>query len=136
MSAATQSNRPSKPCGHQTWYAKNSARLTITPTTAAVMAVNGAVKFTLPWVDSTSGQPARMKMNEGRKVNQVTSVAAKAPARNNVSGPNAALAWPPTNPTKATTMMSGPGVVSPNARPSIICAAVNQPNCSTAPWYT
>ena len=33
------------------------------------------------------------------------------------------LVQPPTKPTKATTMISGPGVVSPSARPSIICAA-------------
>jgi len=46
------------------------------------------------------------------------------------------LLHPPTNPTNATTMMSGPGVVSPSANPSIICEAVSQWNCSTAPWYT
>ena len=31
-------------------------------------------------------------------------------------------------------MISGPGVVSPSARPSIICTAVSQPQVSTAPW--
>ena len=68
----------------------------MTPTTAAVMAVSGAVKFTLPWVDSTSGPPAKMKMNDGKNVNHVTSVAASAPARNTASGPSRALVWPPT----------------------------------------
>ena len=37
-------------------------------------------------------------------------------------GPAAPCVQPPTKPTNATTMMSGPGVVSPSARPSIICA--------------
>src|SRR5438552_318347 len=32
----------------------------------------------------------------------------------------------PMKPTKATTRMSGPGVVSPTASPSIICGAVSQ----------
>jgi hypothetical protein len=32
-----------------------------------------------------------MKMKDGRKVNQVTSVAATAPARNRLSGPNKCL---------------------------------------------
>ena len=39
-------------------------------------------------------------------------------------------------PTKATTMISGPGVVSPRARPSSIWLAESQLNCSTAPWAT
>ncbi len=71
MAAITQiaadkaSMRPPKPCGQSTWYAKNSARLRITPTTAAVIADSGAVKPSLPCVASTSGPPARMKMNEG-----------------------------------------------------------------------
>src|SRR6185295_16898780 len=30
----------------------------------------------------------------------------------------------------------GPGVVSPRARPSIICAALSHWCCSTAPWNT
>jgi hypothetical protein len=35
------------------------------------------------------------------------------------------LVHAPTKPTKDTTMISGPGVVSPKARPSIICVAVS-----------
>ena len=45
----------------------------------------------------------------------------RAPAKS-ASGPSTCLIQPPTNPTNATTMISGPGVVSPSARPSIICA--------------
>src|SRR3569623_561212 len=50
----------------------------MTPTTAAVIAVSGAVKVRAPWVDSTSGPPARMSANEGRKVKQDTTAAAPA----------------------------------------------------------
>lgn len=58
------------------------------PTTAAVIPVSGAVNFSSLWVDSTSGPPARMNRNEGRKVNQVTRPAATAPARNAWWAPN------------------------------------------------
>ena len=58
----------------------------MTPTTAAVMAVSGAVNFRLPCVVSTSGPRSRMKMNEGRKVNQVTRLAATAPAMKSFGG--------------------------------------------------
>ena len=77
-----------------------------------------------------------MNRNEGRKVNHVTTVAASAPARKRCSGPNSCFVQPPTKPTKATTMIKGPGVVSPSASPSIICGGVSQPKVSTAPWYT
>jgi hypothetical protein len=103
--------------------AKNSARFRITPTTAAVMADSGAVKPSLPCVASTSGPPARMKTKLGRKVKKVTTAGRQRRARNSASGPSTCLVQPPTKPTKATTMISGPGVVSPSARPSIICVA-------------
>ncbi|MNN82612.1 hypothetical protein D3C81_1995620 [compost metagenome] len=60
----------------------------ITPTTAAVMPVSGAVNLSSLWVDSTNGPPARMKRKDGRKVNQVTRAAANAPARKAWSAPN------------------------------------------------
>ena len=134
ISAESQSKRPAKPCGHSTWYAKNTARFRITPTTAAVMAVSGAVNLSWPCVDSMTGPPARMKMKDGRKVKKVTTQAATVPARKRASAPKSCWVQPPTKPTKATTMISGPGVVSPRARPSIICAAVSHWCCSTAPW--
>jgi len=65
-----------------------------------------------------------MNRKLGRKVKNVTTEAATAPDRKSASGPKTSLVQPPTKPTKATTMMSGPGVVSPSARPSIICVAV------------
>ena len=52
------------------------------------------------------------------------------------SGPHTACSQPPTKPTKATTMISGPGVVSPRTRPSIICALLSHWWCSTAPCTT
>src|SRR5205814_4429480 len=95
-----------------------------------------AVNFICPCVDSTSGPPARMNRNDGRNVNQVATLAASAPARHRCSGPNNCFAQPPTKPTNATTMIRGPGVVSPSARPSIICGGVSQPKVSTAPCTT
>ena len=98
----------------------------MTPTTAAEMAVSGAVMRTSPRVDSTSGPPARMKMKDGRKVNRVATAAPATPASSRADAPNRAPLQAPTKPTKATIMISGPGVVSPSARPSIICGAVSQ----------
>src|SRR5438132_4238992 len=113
MTAAGISNVPPNPPGHSTWYPKNSARLTMTPTTAAVIAVSGAVNDSSPCVDSINGPPARMNRNDGRNVKNVTMAAAKAPDQNNES-PTTRRVQPPTKPTKATTMISGPGVVSPS----------------------
>ena len=115
------------PPARNTCPPKNTARLAITPTTAAEIAVSGAVMRTLPRVDSTSGPPARMKTKDGRKVNRVATAAPAAPAANCAPGPNSAWVQPPTKPTKATIMISGPGVVSPSARPSIIWPALSQP---------
>jgi len=89
------------------------------------MPVSGAVNFRLPWVVSMNGPPSRMKKNDGRKVKKVTTLAATAPARNSDSLPKIALVHPPTKPTNETTMISGPGVVSPSASPSIIWVAVS-----------
>ena len=56
------------------------------------------------------------------------------PASGSQSAPNNCVVQPPTKPTNATTMINGPGVVSPSARPSIIWPGVTQPNVSTAAW--
>src|SRR5712671_2775335 len=77
MIAESHSKAPAKPLGQSTCQAKNSARFTITPTTAAVMPVSGALNFRLPCVVSTKGAPMKMKMNEGRNVKYV---AVSAPA--------------------------------------------------------
>src|ERR1022692_912218 len=99
---------------------------------AAVTPVSGAVNRTCPCVDSMNGPPARINTKLGRKVNQVTVAAAKAPARNRWV-PRRWPDQPPTKPTNATTMINGPGVDSPNASPSIICTGVNHANVCTAP---
>ena len=66
----------------------------MTPTTAAVMPVSGAVNLRLPCVDSINGPPSRMKKNDGRKVKKVTTVAAAAPDSEQRVGAEAA-AWRP-----------------------------------------
>lgn len=53
----------------------------MTPTTAAVIAVRGAVNLISLCVDSIIGAPAKIKTNENRKVNQVTITAPSAPAK-------------------------------------------------------
>ena len=54
-------------------------------------AVNGAVNPTLLWVVSINGPPARIKINEGKKVNHVTRHAAAMPPSSTSSTPNTAL---------------------------------------------
>src|SRR5688572_9743161 len=119
IKADIQSTAAATPAGQNTWTAKYTARLSITPTTAAVIAVSGPVNNRLPRVASTSGAPAKMNMNDGRNVKNVTTNAPATPAS---AGDPAIAAWvqPPTKPTKVTTMIRGPGVVSPSASPSII----------------
>ena len=106
----------------------------MTPTTAAVIPVSGAVNRNWPCVVSISGPPARMNRKLGRNVKYVATHAPAMPASASESGPNSAFVQPPTKPTNATTMMSGPGVVSPSASPSIICVGVSHEYASTAPW--
>ena len=114
------------PSGQKICIAKNAAKLTITPTTAAVIAVKGAVNFKLFWVDSINGAPIKININDGKKVKNVTKIAAIVADNKALSTPKNGCVQPPTNPTNVTTMISGPGVVSPNAKPSIICAVVSQ----------
>ena len=61
----------------------------MTPTTAAVIALSGAVNFRSLCVVSMNGAPGHDCTKEGREENQVTTMAATAPARNWLSGPNA-----------------------------------------------
>lgn len=67
-----------------------------------------------------TGEDEQERRQEGEPGDEL---AATAPARNGCSAPNIGCTYPPTKPTKATTMISGPGVVSPKARPSIIWVA-------------
>ena len=69
-----------KPSGHNRCCAKKTAKLTMTPTTAAVIAVSGAVNLRLFLVDSIKGAPINIKINEGKKVKNVTIQAAVMPA--------------------------------------------------------
>src|SRR5664279_1631056 len=64
--------------GQKVCQAKKVARFRITPTTAAVMAVSGAVNLSSPRVASTMGPPERMNRKDGRKVKKVATA---APAR-------------------------------------------------------
>lgn len=73
------------PFGQKICTAKNKAKLTMTPTTAAVMAINGAVSFTLSCVDSINGAPKNIKTNEGKNVKKVTTHAAKIAENNALS---------------------------------------------------
>ena len=68
----------------------------MTPTTAAVMAVSGAVNFNWPWVVSMKGPPSRMNRKDGKKVKKVTMQAATAAASGSASGPSTAFVQPPT----------------------------------------
>ena len=118
--------RPAHPCGQNTCQAKNTARFTITPTTAAVMPVSGAVK-SQPAVRRFDQRTAGENEQEARQKGEERRDAWRAatPASASDSGPKSCRVQPPTKPTNATTMISGPGVVSPSARPSIICAGVS-----------
>ena len=109
----------------------------MTPTTAAVMPVSGAVNRELA-VRRLDQRPAGEDEQERRQEREERrdACARRRPPATSASGPNSACVHAPTKPTNATTMISGPGVVSPSARPSIICAGVSQPYVSTAPWYT
>lgn len=97
-----------------------------TAVTASVMPVRGAVNFKFPCVDSMKAPPSKMKRKKGRNVKNVTTLAPTAPDRSIASVPKMALVQPLTKPTNDTTMMSDLGVVSPSAKPSIICVALSQ----------
>ena len=83
-------------------------------------------KFEIAVSRFDEGTAEQNEQKDGRNVKNVTTMDAATAEANIASGPNTALVQPPTKPTKETTMMSGPGVVSPSARPSIICSPVNQ----------
>lgn len=127
---------PAAPSGQKAWRAKLTPRSAITPTTAAVIAASGAARAGCLRVASTNGAPARMNRNDGRKVKKVATMAPTSAAAASLPGPSMACCQPPRKPTKVTTRISGPGVVSPSARPSIICPAPSHWKRSTAASYT
>ena len=78
------------PLLNNTGLAKKSARLAITPTTTAVMALRGAPRRRSFRLASTKGAPARMKPKEGRKVNHtVIATAARARGQGDVDAARA-----------------------------------------------
>jgi hypothetical protein len=79
IATAFKSTPCAHPFGQPTCIAKNRARLAITPTTAAVTPVSAVVNANFPCVLSINGAPARIKIKEGKKVNQVTTRAAMTP---------------------------------------------------------
>ena len=62
------------------------------------------------------------------------TVAIVAPSRPQARPPS--TLYPARKPTKVLTMISGPGVDSPTARPATMSSAVSQPNRSTAALAT
>ena len=87
-----------------------SARLAMTPTTAAVTAVSAPATWRLSRSRSMKGAPAKMKRNEGAKITHSCDEAPIVPATSG-SSPVAPRA-PARKPTKTSTRISGPGVVS------------------------
>ena len=75
------------PFGQKICDAKNKAKLIITPTTAAVIALSGAVSFKLLCDDSINGAPTNIKIKEGKKVKKVTTQAAIMADSNMLSAP-------------------------------------------------
>ena len=71
--ANSSAKASSWPAGRSTGWAKNRAKLTITPTTAAVIAVSGAPRRRSSRLASTRGPPQRMKPKLGKKVNHTTT---------------------------------------------------------------
>ena len=69
-SAAVGLNAPS---GQRTGPEKNAAKLPITPTTAAVIAVSGAPKRRSSRLASTRGAPASMNPKDGKNENHTVN---------------------------------------------------------------
>ena len=63
-----------------------------------------------------------MKTNDGANVQKVATV-----APNIAHEYDPCVVHPAMNPTNVLTMTSGPGVVSPSARPAIMSFVVSQP---------
>ena len=64
----TTAKRSMPPLGRITLCPNQTARLSTTPTTAAVTPVSAAWRRWLPAMASMNGAPAKMKKKQGRKV--------------------------------------------------------------------
>src|SRR5262245_8597040 len=119
---------------NSTLVANTTARLAITPTTAAVMAESAPESRTLPRSRSTDGAPRKIQRKLGTNVAHAATSAPPMPATSGGSDPGSRNA--PTNATNTTTRMSGPGVVSARLSPTAISDEVSHPNRTTAAWLT
>ena len=113
------------PKGQKVWLAKKRTNEVITPTTAQLIPVSGPESFNSERVDSTNGPPRKIKQKDGKKINQLAMMAPRVPDKK-AESPMIACDCAQIYPTNATIRINGPGVVSPNASPSIICKGVNQ----------
>ena len=98
----------------------------MTPTTAAVIAGQRRGEPQLA-VRALDQRPAEQDEQERRQEREAGDDASPRPRRRGTArqARTAPAPYAPTKPTNATTMISGPGVVSPSARPSIICVGVS-----------
>src|SRR5919199_3474101 len=83
--------------------ANQTARLRITPTTAAVIAESAALRALLPRIFSTYGAPRKIHRKHGVNVTQVASRPPSVPATSGFSAPGSRNA--PMKPTNWSTMM-------------------------------
>ena len=97
------------------WIANHKARLSTTPTTAAVIADSAPDKAASPRIRSMKGAPRKIQAKQGAKVTQVARSPPRLAAK---SEPSVAKA--PMKPTNCKTMIRGPGVVSAMPSPSSI----------------
>src|SRR3546814_17908339 len=70
-SMAPAANGTLRTCSNRVWIPNQTARLRITPTTAAVIAESAADNARLPRRRSMTGAPAKIHRKQGRKVTQV-----------------------------------------------------------------
>src|SRR3954468_11694618 len=109
---------------NSTCRANQTARLRITPTTAAVTAPSAAASALLARNASAKGAPKKIQRKQGVKVTQVVSSPPSVPASTGLSELGARQA--PRKPTNWVTMISGPGVVSAMPSPSSISPGCTQ----------
>ncbi len=104
--------------------ANHSARLAMTPTTAAVIAASAPLSALFCRSDSTYGAPRKIQRKQGTNVTHTVMQAVKIAASIGRSIPG--VWYAAKKPTNCTTMMSGPGVLSASPSPSSICDGESQ----------
>ena len=86
-SKASGPQRKGRTSPKMVWTANQTARLRITPTTAAVMADKAPASALLPRRVSMNGAPRKIHRKHGMKVTQVASRPPSVPARSGCSMP-------------------------------------------------